>query len=283
METIAEHHIEPEVASPPPRAARLPWGTSALLGVAVLLFGLFLCGGARALLEAAKLAWLGVAGRTATATVIAIQTAPSAFAGRPGRQVALRYRVRSPYPPHVTLTGGARLYDAEAADGPGSPSPDDGPQRRFPRASTAVPRPPLFKVGDALPLRFAPWFGGPISHPWSPPPTGKMLFLSLSGGLVVCVSLLLLRRIARWRRHRLHLLREGVATVGTIVHKHANTDDSLRYFVRYGYSAGGEACEHEEQVSADQWKALEVGQPVTVLYDPAEPTEAGLYQLMGRT
>ena len=103
----------------------------------------------------------------------------------------------------------------------------------------------------------------------------------LSGGLVLAVSLLLLRRLLRWTGSRLHLLRCGAATIGTITHKRSESEDMVRYFLRYGYGGGPEGG-REEQVSADQWREFQVGQPVTVLYDPDNPAQAGLYALISR-
>ena len=74
-----------------------------------------------------------------------------------------------------------------------------------------------------------------------------------------------------------------MATVGTITHKRTEADDIVRYYLRYGYApSAGEGREREEQVSVEQWKEFEVGQPVTVLYDPDLPEQAGLYALIGR-
>lgn len=274
METVAEHHIEPAVAAPPPRTARLPLGTNLLLLVAALLFALFVAAGLRALGEAAKLAWLGIGGKTVAARITDVQTAPSAIKGQPARQMGLRYEWTPPDGRRQLRRGFARLYDPDEAG-------DGGFAGARPPRPRIAPKP--FRVGDTFALRVAPWPGQSLTHPWSPPPTGKLFFLTLSGGLVIGVSLLLLRRIARWRRSRLHLLRHGLAAVGTIVHKHANADDSLRYFVRYGFAAAeGKAHEVEEQCGADEWRGFEVGQPVTVLYDPARPDEASLYALIGK-
>ena len=55
----------------------------------------------------------------------------------------------------------------------------------------------------------------------------------------------------------------------------------VRYFLRYGYRGGPEAG-REEQVSADQWREFQVGQPVTVLYHSDAPEEAGLYALISQ-
>ncbi len=280
METVAEHLIESEIAGLPPRRARLPFSTSALLFVAVLLFGLFLYGGLRSLWEAAKLAWVGVAGHTVTAHVTQIDTVPSPTKGQPPVQVGLHYTYRLS-PDDKTHVDYARLYQPQED----ANSTGNGLMPRN-RTEAGAPTPtPVhqFKENEPLLLRFAPWPGGPISHPWSPPPYGKMLFLALAGSLVIGVSALLLLRIVRWRRRRLHLLQSGIATVGTIIHKHASADDALRYFLRYGYAVDGTGREQEEQCNSDQWKLFEVGQPVTVLYDPAQPEESSLYALLGKT
>jgi len=140
----------------------------------------------------------------------------------------------------------------------------------------------VIKIGDALPVRCAAWLGRPLSSPWTPEASGRIAFLMLSGGLIIGISVFLLRRLLGWRRHRLHLLRAGIATVGTIIDKEARAEDTPRYFVRYGYAAGSVPIEREEQLSMEQWKEFEIGQPVTVLYDPEKTEDAGLYALLGR-
>ena len=91
-----------------------------------------------------------------------------------------------------------------------------------------------------------------------------------------------MRTLARWRRLRVRLLQHGTAATGTIIHKQVEVGDVPRYFLRYGYAtvSAAEKLEHEEQVSPEQWKRFEIGQPVTVLYDPDQPVRAGLYALM---
>lgn len=262
MEAVLEHAVEPPVAAPPPRRIRLPPRLAGLLAVAGLLLGLFLLGSGRALWEAGKLLWIGAAGHTIQGYVVAIQTEPSPEKGQPSLPVAIRY----------------------AADVPGA---DGAIQHRTgwigleqPRPGSPA-RPAAYRLGLPVPVRYAPWFGGVASHPWRPSPAGRITSLLLSGGLVGLVSLLLARRLTWWTRERLHLLREGVATVGTITHKRTEADDMLRYFLRYGYApAPGDGREREEQVSMEQWKEFEVGQPVTVLYDPDRPEQAGLYALI---
>jgi len=276
METVIEHRIEPAVAAPPPRLIRLPFSTTALLIGAALLLLTFVAGSARALLEAGQLVWVGMAGRTVTARVTEAQTEVLPK----GAPTPLRTRFIYAFDiDHATRTGSAIQYSLPPADDPQPPA-------RTLRPQSPAPPPPLppAKVGDTFPLRVAPWFGRLLYHPWQTPPTGKILLLFLSGALVAVVSLLLLRRLLRWHRARLFLLRQGLATVGTIVHKHAQTEDSVQYFLRFGYAVepNGEARETAEQVSADNWRTFEVGQPVTVLYDPAHPDNASLYALIGR-
>jgi len=164
------------------------------------------------------------------------------------------------------------------------PSPVAGQSTRR-SAATGLAALPPFRLGQSLPIRYAPWFGGVASHPWQSGFGGRILTLLFIGGLVMLVSLLLLRRLLRWTRERLHLVRQGTATVGTIIHKRTEAEDMVRYFLSYGYAhgqaeEGAEGHEHEEQVSMDQWKRFQVGQPVTVLYDPDQPERVGLYALI---
>ncbi len=273
METLLEHVIEPDVAAAPPRRTSLPGGTNLLLLAAILLFALFIYGGLRALEEAAKLAWMGVAGRTVSAQVSQVQTDSNPPKGQAPRQTGIQYAYVFPFGDvRARSTGVARL-ETGPADGSGDPVAGPAPIK----ARLAAP---TFHVGDQFPLRCAVWLGRPLVFPWQAPPTGKMVFLFLCSGLVISISVLLMRRLLRWRTHRLRLLQHGVATVGTILHKQARAEDAVRYFVRYGYAAGAMPREHEEQVSQDQWGRLEVGQPVTVLYDPDATGNAGLYALI---
>ncbi len=271
METVSEHPIEREVAAPPPRAARLPLGVNFLILAAGLMFALFIGGGGYALLEAAKLGWVSAAGRTVTARVAEIRTEASEVKGQPARQTALRYVFTSPFD-RSTQSRWLRLDRADnsqtgmpMSQGRGKPAP-----------------PPFVHVGDPIPVRGAAWLGRPLFYPWTAEAAGRIVFLMLSGALIVGISLFLLRRLLTWRRHRLHLLRAGIATVGTIVDKEARSEDTPRYFVRYGYEAASAPQEREEQVSMEQWKEFEIGQPVTVLYDPDRTEDAGLYTLVRR-
>jgi hypothetical protein len=273
-----DHVVEEAVAAPPPRRARLPLRLTGLLLVAALLLGTFAVGGGRALWEAARLGWLAAAGHTTAGKVVAIRTVPSDAAGRMPVPVALRYAADLPGPQGpqrrtawVGLGVGPATRESFTGGGSAAPSSPPAPD-------------PAYAVGEAFPVRSVAWFGGVTSQPWSPAPRGLLFTLFLTGGLVLLVSLLLLRRLAHWTADRLHLLRAGVATVGTILHTRTEAEDSVRYFLHYGYavSEGGTLSgrEREEQVGADQWKRFSVGQPVTVLYDPAQPDRAGLYALI---
>lgn len=269
METLSEHRVEPEIAMPAPRRTRLPLRVTLLLTVAILLLGMFVAGSSRALWEAVKLSWLAAAGQSAAGHIIQIQTEPSEVKGEAPRQVAIRYACDLPSPQGV--------LHREGWIGLGERPPlSNGPLSQKP-----VPAPAAFQLNQAFPIRYVSWFGGIVSQPWLPGAGGRILTLFFSGGLVLLVSLLLGRRLLRWMRERLHLLRQGTATVGTITHKRTEAEDMVRYFLRYGYASGqGEGREHEEQVSMDQWKLFQVGQPVTVLYDPDQPERVGLYALI---
>lgn len=270
METVAEHPIEREVAAPPPRTARLPLGLNLLILAAGLMFALFIGGGGYALLESAKLGWVSVAGRTVPAHVEEIRTAPPGVKGQPARQTALRYVFTSPF----DGSSQSRWLRLDRSD---------DLQTGMPPAGRSVqPATPIVKIGDALPVRGASWLGRPLFYPWTLAASGRIAFLTLSGGLIIGISVFLLRRLLQWRRHRLHLLRAGIATVGTVIDKEARAEDTPRYYVRYGYAAGDAPREREEQVSMEQWREFEIGQPVTVLYDPEHTEDAGLYALLGK-
>jgi len=280
VEALVDHAVEGAVAAPPPRRARLPFRATGLLLVASLLLSAFAVGGGRALWEAMRLSWLLAAGHTTEGRIVAVRTVPSGVRGQPPVPVALRYDAASRGPKGVCFrTGWVGL-----TGGPPTREGLTGGESAAPAAPSTAPPPIVPAVGDSFPVRFAPWFGGVTSQPWRPAPRGLVYTLFLTGGLVLLVSLVLLRRLAGWTASRLHLLRRGVATVGTILHARTEAEDSVRYFLHYGYPVAEEGVllgrEREEQVGADQWKRFSVGQPVTVLYDPDRPEQAGLYALI---
>lgn len=267
METLSEHVIEPALAAPP-RPAPLTVRLTTLLVLATLLLGLFGLGGLRAVWEAGKLGWLVGAGRTVPGTVTRIETLPNPDKTAPPVPTGLWYTVTLPGPHGVFQ----RMGWISLA---GEPALPGGPARALPAPVPAV------HLGQTLPVRYAPWFGSVLSQPWAAAPGNRIATLLFIGVLVLLVTARLARRILLWLRGHLHLLRHGQATVGTITDKRTEVEDAARYFLTYGYSASGEGREREEQVGAEQWKLFQVGQPVTVLYDPARPAHAGLYMLMG--
>ncbi len=272
MESIAEHVLEPELLAPAPRRLRLPGRTRLLLSVAALLLGLCAFGSGRALWEGVKLLGLDIAGYTVYGKIVAIQTEPPIGPAAPKgvllRQTAIRYEVFVPGP-----RGGSRSAWIVL----GAPQTPPGIENEMPSPPAA-----RFTVGQPFPLREASFFGTPVCQPWGPNPGSRIASLLLAGSLVLTVSLLLLRRLIRWAGSHRFLLRQGTATIGTITHTRSETEDMMRYFLRYGYASGGagEGRNREEQVSADQWRKFGVGQPVTVLYDPDNPGHAGLYALI---
>lgn len=262
METLLEHRLEPEVAAPPPRRARLPVRMTLLLLLASLLLGLFVLGSGRALWEAGKLLWLGHAGRTVLGQVVEIQTEPAPNQGKRSLPIAIRYAVDVPKQDGTTLYRAGWIGLGRGRNG-------------MPQAMSS------YRLHQTLPVRYAPWFGGIASQVWQPSPRGRIVSLTLSGSVVLLVSLLLLGRLTRWSRDRLRLLRNGIATTGTITHKRTEAEDMVHYYLRYGYATlNGKGREREERVSPEQWKRFEVGQPVTVLFDPEKPQQVGLYALM---
>ena len=271
MEALIEHVLEPELTGPAPRRVRLPLRVLLLLFVAALLLGLFVLGSGRALWEGVKLSWLAGAGQTINGKIIQIRTEPSPPKGQAPRQTAIRYAGDIPSPQGVRhQTGWIALGDPSAL--PGAEMTRDKPHA-----------PPRFLLNQSFPLRHASLLGMNACQPWGPDPAGRIFPLFLAGGLVLAVSLLLLRRLLRWVQSRLHLLRQGTATIGTITDRRSEAEDMVRYFLRYGYAdSAAQGRSREEQVSAEQWREFHVGQPVTVLYDPEQPDHAGLYALIAQ-
>ena len=269
MEAVIEHVLEPEIAGPIPRRLHLPIRARLLLAVASLLLALFVVGSGRALWEGVKLSWLAQAGHTVAGTIAEIHTAPTGSKDLILRQTALRYTLSVPGPNGlVTKTGWIALGEPPAV-----PSPENRPAKTLPV--------PAFHLGQPVPLRVVRFGSEVVCQPWGPGASSRILTLFLTGGLVMAVSLFLLRRLLRWSGTRLHLLRFGTASIGTITHKRSEAEDMVRYFLRYGYPGGPEAG-REEQVSPDQWREFHVGQPVTVLHDPEHPSKAGLYALIAQ-
>lgn len=265
MEMLSEHVIEPALAAPPPRKMPLSLRLITLLVLASLLLGLFSLGGLRAVWEAGKLGWLAGAGRTGPGTVTKIETQPGPDKTAPPVAIGLWYTVTldGPHGPFQRM-GWISLA--------GEPVLPGGPARALPA--------PAVRLGQTLPVRSAPWFGDVLSQPWAASPGSRIGTLLFIGVLVLLATVRLARRILVWLRGHLHLMRHGVATVGTITDKRTEVEDAAHYFLTYGYSAAGKGLEREEQVGAEQWRLFQVGQPVTVLYDPASPAHAGLSVLM---
>ena len=265
MEAVIEHTIEPELFRPIPRRLHLPARIALLLAVAGLLLGLFAVGSARALWEGVKLSWLAEAGRPLSGKIVEIRTATPAAKGEPSPQTAIRYSVAVPGPHGGQVQTGWIVLSE--------------PSQALSAEHRTAPPVPGFQLGQEFPLRVAFFGNAALCQPWGPNAGSRIWTLFLAGGLVLTVSLLLLRRLLGWTRSRLHLLRRGTATIGTITHTRSEAEDMVRYFLRYGYPGGAESG-REEQVSADQWRKFHVGQPVTVLYDPDSPQHAGLYTLI---
>ena len=272
-EQVREHEIEAAMSVVPPRKTTLPLRTFSLLAVASVMLLLLMYGGSRAILEAAKLAWLGIRGTSVTATITHVGASGQVDSSGRLLKDAFIYRINGPAPRGISRTGTVLLSTMGA------------PQESVPTAQlqhAKVDARPTFHVGQALEFRAGTWMGRPMIHPWNPSPIGTAAFLGLSGIVVMLVSLYFLTRVVRWILRRVILLSYGQAVVGTIVHKYSSADESPKFYVRYGFASDEDPVghEHEEQCNLGQWKQFEVGMPVTVLYDPRNVFRSGIYKLI---
>lgn len=280
MEKVLEHQIERELLAGPPRPVRATVSTGLLLATAGLLFVIFVYGGGKALLESAKVAWLSATGHKANATITTLIYSDGRRGGsglEPASHIAgVVYAFRDEI-------GALRIGSAATMVPQTPPAPSEYANSLGDRPSPPVadpPRPPV-APGQLLPVRYTKWGEQMMSGPAGSPPTGSVLFLAFAGFLVLGVSALLFIRMLRGTWQQVRLLRHGHATVGTIVHKTAQNEDSLRYCLRYGYADNaGKLHECEDICTMEQYRRFDIGQPVTVLYSSQDPTRAALYDLI---
>jgi hypothetical protein len=273
-EIIKDYKVEPELMAPPPRRLFLPLGTRVLFASAVLLIILFFYGGCLLLFNSAQLVYVAVTGKTAVAHIIRIDSVPSGDLKQSVVETGIAYQFDSPFPnnrpPQVQYSKinlGEVPYDIQ-----------DYLHRRRKGAFDI----PDYHIGDPLLFRYTKWHGRTILHPWNRPPYAKIAAMSAMGMAVITVGFVIMRRLLHWRKGGLRLMRHGVATPGTILHKRSDTSEVPRYYVLYGFelTESGGTRQREERCTIDQWKKFDVGQTVTVLYDPADTSVAGLYPLL---
>ncbi len=86
--------------------------------------------------------------------------------------------------------------------------------------------------------------------------------------------------ITMTRRSRMQsLLRDGVACRGTILDRRWKlTRSSINHFVKFQFvTPDGFEITKEDRITYKAYKAVIVGEPITVLYDSSEPTQCLAY------
>jgi hypothetical protein len=236
------------------------------------LFSAIILGGALATYEAGQIAWLAIAGKRVTAHITHVDQVP------PASQAARRYGITYAFDQHF---GDARTPRTGYGwvDLPSATDSNNVPET--PGRTTAHATAPIYHEGDLLVFRYATLGGRVVMHPWSTPPYGKMVLLAAIGITLMTVGAVFLRRLDRWHRRRMRLLRHGIAVTGSVVSKRVDGLEG-KYYLTYSYLVRNDAAvrEREEQCTPGQWKLFNEQDPVTVLYDPDKVECVGLYKLL---
>lgn len=266
-------------ASPPPRPVNIGFRATALLACGAVLFSAIIFGGIVALLQAAKIGWLGVAGHNVRAHVVWTDPNASTTVAKTGH-----YRMTYAFddPAEILASNGSsRSNDGSAPTVTVTvavPNAQPGPssERHTPAASLR-----LYKVGDPLIFRYVRLGGQALLMPWSQPPNEYVLVLLVMAGTLIGVGVIFLSRLAGWHKKRMRLLRDGMAVTGVIVQKRVDSLEA-KFYVKYSYRPNSDPVlrEREDQCTSIQWRSLNEGDPVTVLYDPKRTESVGLYRLL---
>jgi len=263
--------LEPGATPPPPRPVSTSPRARLLLICGALLFFAIFCGGIIAMVEAGQILFLAAAGHRIVAHITHVDTPTVAQATS---RIGITYVFDHP-------VAGGRLPQTQYgwADRPTPASTEHYPDQGHP--STSTPTVPTYHTGDRLIFRYAVVGGHVILHEWASTPYGMLLLLTAIGLTLIGVGALFMRRLLRWHRRRMRLLRHGLAVTGAVVSKRVDGLEA-KYYLTYSYLTRTDTTlkEREEQCTPGQWKLFAEEEPVTVLYDPDQTSTVGLYKLL---
>ena len=279
--------LEPGATPPPPRPVTTSVRARMLLICGAVLFSVIFLGGVVAVVEAGQILYLAAAGQRITAHITHVDTSKSA---NETNRVGITYTFDRPLPGSMvpeTQYGWSDQPNPSTTEHYDQAHPDQaqasqsaGHKDQAPPKPAASPA-PLYKPGDRLVFRYAIIGGRIVMHEWSTAPYGMLFLLTAIGLTLMTVGALFVRRLYRWHRRRMRLLRDGIAVTGAVVSKRVDGLEG-KYYLTYSYLRRTEptVSEREEQCTPGQWRQFAEQDPVTVLYDPDRADMVGLYKLL---
>jgi hypothetical protein len=101
-----------------------------------------------------------------------------------------------------------------------------------------------------------------------------LLFAAMWNGMLVWMVWMVLRDAQSWRRLASH----GTAVLGRITDKQMVHSRGWKYILTYRFPGDGAEQEATMWVRRRDFEAIQVGQPVTVVFDPADPKNSLIYR-----
>jgi hypothetical protein len=265
-ELVVRYEVEPELCAPSPRRIRCTAWPVVIVSTCLALYAMVLSCAACVAVRSAELLFLERSGSTTTARITSSQVgsypipinsasddAYLADKGRLLRQIDLRFPVVSPASHHPELVN--RVMNIAPEDSSDLP----------PSSSIAV--------------RYA-WLNGHLV--FTPLQSMSLLSCWLSicfAALIGLVATLLFKRWLSWLVGVYRLLKLGYVSIGTVCDKEIVESDIPRYYVTCGYlDADGFGQRHRERCSPEQWRRLQIGEPVSLVCLPADPIQARIYR-----
>jgi len=274
-EPIQEYVVEPELSSDTPRRLRL--GAWTVILTVCCLAGYVLVMVCAGLISArsGQLLWLAEDGDLVQATVTGCEYASGGVGvcnGETGQRVE---RIEYRYGESGRFQGSAPVLALGVI-------PVREPEPQFPYAASVDTTPAdRFQpqvIPDTVIVRYAMWNGKMISYPERSVSADSAALSAATCILIAGVATYILVMFLRWAGKTARILRFGLAVIGTVTSKEIHESDLPKYFVTYGFLDCEGAPHHcIERCTPDQWRRLEIGQPVTVLYPPAQPSRCELY------
>jgi hypothetical protein len=133
-------------------------------------------------------------------------------------------------------------------------------------------------VGETIEGRAAVLAGYEMFYTEAPSASGLLLVLAFALFWNGLLSVILYMAWVAPLRQR-WLVREGVATIGTVTNKRIGRVKNNPYIVSYRFEVAGEEQTGECWVNAEAYERAHEGMPITVLFDPSRPQRSLPYEL----